>query len=195
MKKVLKYGSTILLTSVLAACSSSPSLNSGGTDDIPEWVLNPTVDNGIAAATCVVWSGNLAIDKAQATSLSRTALAQQIETQVRALDKTYLDKVEVSSGTQAGSTFTQASKQLADQTLVGSRVSRTEFAEFDGKKHLCVMTALGEPETKGLYEELLSQSGRKVTASQKEVLYQEFKAQKAMEELDAELEKFRNSRG
>ena len=57
------------------------------------------------------------------------------------------------------------------------------------------MTALGEPETKGLYEELLSQSGRKVTASQKEVLYQEFKAQKAMEELDAELEKFRKSRG
>lgn len=195
MKKVLKYGSTILLTSVLAACSSSPTVNSGGTDDIPDWVLNPSVDNGIAAATCVVWSGNLAIDKAQATSLSRTALAQQIETQVRALDKTYLDKVEVSSGTQAGSTFTQASKQLADQTLVGSRVSRTEFAEFDGKKHLCVMTALGEPETKGLYEELLSQSGRRVTASEKEVLYQEFKAQKAMEELDAELEKFRNSRG
>lgn len=195
MKKVLKYGSTILLTSILAACSSTPSLNSGGTDDIPEWVLNPSVDDGIAAATCVVWSGNLAIDKAQATSLSRTALAQQIETQVRALDKSYLDKVEVDSGTQSGSTFTQASKQLAEQTLVGSRVSRTEFAEFDGKKHLCVMTALGEPETKGLYEELLSQSGRKVTPSQKEVLYQEFKAQKAMEELDAELEKFRETRG
>ena len=134
MKKVLKYGSTLLLTSILAACSSTSSVNSGGTDDIPEWVLNPSVDNGIAAATCVVWSGNLSIDKAQATSLSRTALAQQIETQVRALDKTYLDKVEVDSGTQAGSTFTQASKQLAEQTLVGSRVSRTEFAEFDGKK-------------------------------------------------------------
>ena len=192
MKKVFKYGSAILLSSVLAACGSSPSVNP---DDIPDWVLNPSVDNGIAAATCVVWSGNLSIDKAQATSLSRTALAQQIETQVRALDKSYLDKVEVDSGTQAGSTFTQASKQLAEQTLVGSRVSRTEFAEFDGKKHLCVMTALGEPETKGLYEELLTQSGRKVSASQKEVLYQEFKAQKAMEELDAELEKFRKDRG
>lgn len=192
MKKVLKYGSTILLSSVLAACGSSPSVSP---DDIPEWVLNPSVENGIAAATCVVWSGNLSIDKAQATSLSRTALAQQIETQVRSLDKTYLDKVEVDSGTQSGSTFTQASKQLAEQTLVGSRVSRTEFAEFDGKKHLCVLTALGEPETKGLYEDLLNRTGRKVTASQKEVLYQEFKAQKAMEELDAELEKFRKDRG
>jgi hypothetical protein len=192
MKKVLRYGTAILVTSVLAACSSAPEIDP---DDVPEWVLNPSVENGIAAATCVVWSGNLSIDKAQATSLSRTALAQQIETQVRALDKTYLDKVEVGSGTQAGSTFTQASKQLAEQTLVGSRVSRTEFAEFDGKKHLCVMTALGEPETKGLYEELLEQSGRTVSPSQKEVLYQEFKAQKAMEELDAEVEKFRKDRG
>jgi len=194
MKKALKLGSAIVLSSILAACGSTGS-SSVNPDDIPEWVLNPTVDDGIAAATCVVWSGNLSIDKAQATSLSRVALAQQIETQVRALDKTYLDKVEVDSGTQAGSTFTQAAKQLAEQTLVGSRVSRTEFAEFDGKKHLCVMTALGEPETKQLYEELLTQSERKVTPSQKEVLYQEFKAQKAMEELDAELEKFGKNRG
>lgn len=189
MKKAFKYGAVIALTTFLTACGSTPEIDP---DDIPEWVLNPAVDNGIAAATCVVWSGNLSIDKAQATSLSRTALAQQIETQVRALDKTYLDKVEVNSGSQAGSTFTSASKQLTEQSLNGSKVTRTEFADFDGKKHLCVMTALGDPETKALYEELLQKSGKQLNPQQKDVLYQEFKAQKAMDELDAEIEKRKN---
>lgn len=186
MKKFAVISSTLLSTVLLAACSSPPKKPES---ELPQWVMNPTIEDGIAATDCVIWSGNFSTDKAQATALSRTSLAQQIETRVKALDKTYQEKIEVSSGVQTGSTFSSVSKQLTNQALQGSRVIKVDFAEFDGKKQLCAMVALGASSTKELFDELLNKAGKKVQPDQEQVLYQEFKAHKAQQELEAELNK------
>ena len=191
MKNLLKLTTTLTLTAILAACSSTPTsedLNS----DIPDWVMNPIVEDSFSAAACVPSSGHMSIDRANATALSRVDLAQQINIKVQALDKTYQERVNVDKGSQVGSTFSSVSKQLADQSLIGSRVIKTAYANFDGKNQLCVLSSLGSEETKGLFENLLKESERSVTPDQERVLYQEFKAYKAQQDLDAELMKAKN---
>ncbi|MBU2916725.1 MAG: hypothetical protein ACJAZB_001557 [Psychrosphaera sp.] len=189
MNKLTKLSTAIAISVAITACGSTPETPDELNANIPEWVLNPVVEDGIAAAACVSSSGSMTTDKAQATALSRVDLAQQIGTKVKALDKTYQERVDVAGQAQVGSTFTSVSKQLTEQSLTGSRVIKTSYANFDGKNQLCVLTALGSSSTKELFDNILKQSERPVTIDQEKVLYQEFKAYKAQEELDAELMK------
>ncbi len=189
MNKLTKLSTVIAISAALAACGSTPETPDELNANIPEWVLNPIVEDGIAAAACVSSSGSMTTDRAQATALSRVDLAQQIGTKVQALDKTYQERIDVGGQAQVGSTFTSVSKQLTEQSLTGARVIKTSYANFDGKNQLCVMTALGSSSTKELFANILKDSERPVTMDQEKVLYQEFKAYKAQEELDKELSK------
>ena len=134
----------------------------------------------------------MSIDKQQAIANARTALAQRIETKVSALDKTYRDKVEVASGVESGSTFSSVSKQVTEQTLVGTTPIKADIVNIAGKDNLCVLVAIGQQATKSVFDELVSASKRPMNAEQKDVLYQEFKAQRAEEQLDFELNKLKN---
>ncbi|WP_299264224.1 hypothetical protein [uncultured Psychrosphaera sp.] len=189
MNKLTKLSTVIAITAALAACGTTPETPDELNANIPEWVLSPTVEDGIAAAACVSASGSMTTDRAQATALSRVDLAQQIGTKVQVLDKTYQERIDVDGKAQVGSTFSSVSKQLTEQSLTGARVSKTSYANFDGKNQLCVLTTLGSSATKELFENILKQSERPVTPDQERVLYQEFKAYKAQEELDAALAK------
>jgi len=176
----------------LAACSSTPeppSVETTSVGVIPSWILNPQVDDGIAVTECVLFSGNLSIDKQQALANARTSLAQRIETRVSALDKSYRDKVEVASGTESGSTFSSVSKQVTQQTLVGTSPLKMDVVKIADKDNLCVLMAIGQQSTKAIFDELVNKAELPMTANQKDVLYAEFKAQRAEEQLDAELEK------
>ena len=177
---------------LLAACSSnSPTDETTAVGSIPSWILNPQIDDGIAVSECVLWSGNMSIDKQQAMANARTALAQRIETKISALDKTYRDKVEVASGVESGSTFSSVSKQVTEQTLVGTTPIKADIVNIAGKDNLCVLVAIGQQATKSVFDELVSASKRPMNAEQKDVLYQEFKAQRAEEQLDFELGKLK----
>ncbi|GHB79159.1 hypothetical protein GCM10008107_30830 [Psychrosphaera saromensis] len=189
MNKLTKLSTVIAITAALAACGTTPETPDELNANIPDWVLSPSVEDGIAAAACVSASGSMTTDKAQATALSRVDLAQQIGTRVQSLDKTYQERIDVDGQAQVGSTFTSVSKQLTEQSLTGSRVIKTSYANFDGKNQLCVLTALGSSSTKELFASILKDSQRPVTPDQERVLYQEFKAYKAQDELDAELMK------
>ena len=183
--KLLSLSSVVFL----AACSSTP-VETTSVGDIPSWILNPLVEDGIAVSECVLFSGNMSIDKQQAIANARTALAQRIETRVSAMDKSYRDKVEVASGVESGSTFSSVSKQVTQQTLVGSSPIKTDITRIAGKDNLCVLVAIGQESTKDIFEKLVDEAQRPMTAKQKDVLYAEFKAHRAEEQLDKELEKF-----
>jgi len=182
--KLLSLPSVIFLV----ACSSS-SIESTSVGDIPTWVLNPEVEEGIAVSECVLFSGNMSIDKQQAVANARTSLAQRIETRVSAMDKSYRDKIEVASGVESGSTFSSVSKQVTQQTLVGTSPIKTDITKIAGKDNLCVLVAIGQQSTKDIFDTLINEAQRPMTATQKDVLYAEFKAQRAEEQLDKELEK------
>ncbi len=161
--------------------------------NIPDWVLNPYIEDGIASSQCMPYSGNFSVDRSAATANARADLAQQINSKVSAMSKTYQERIDTVGGVQMGTNFTNVSKQVANQTLVGSRPQKVEFVDMDGQKNLCVLVTLGGSATKQLFDEIISQSGAAMQPSQKDVLYQEFKAHKAQQELEAELEKMNNN--
>lgn len=173
----------------LVACSSTP-IETTSVGDIPSWILNPQVEEGIAVSECVLFSGNMSIDKQQAIANARTSLAQRIETRVSAMDKSYRDKVEVASGVESGSTFSSVSKQVTQQTLVGTTPIKVDITKIAGKDNLCVLVAIGQQSTKAVFDQLIDEAQRPMSAKQQDVLYEEFKAQRAEEQLDKELEKF-----
>lgn len=184
--KLLSLSSVIFL----AACSSTAT-ESTSVGDIPSWILNPEIEDGIAVSECVLFSGNMSIDKQQAVANARTSLAQRIETRVSAMDKSYRDKIEVASGVESGSTFSSVSKQVTQQTLVGTNPIKTDITQIAGRDNLCVLVAIGQQTTKDIFDELVEASDRPMNANQKDVLYAEFKAHRAEEQLDAELEKLK----
>ncbi|MEL0657940.1 hypothetical protein V6255_02210 [Psychromonas arctica] len=178
--------STIVL---LSACSSSEPMQETVVGDIPSWILNPQVEDGIAVSECVLWSGNMSIDKQQAIANARTSLAQRIEIRVNGMDKTYRDKIEVTSGSESGSSFSSVSKQVTQQTLIGTSPLKTDIVKIADKNNLCVLVGVGQESTKAIFEGLVNASGRPMNSGQKDFLYQEFKAQRADLQLDKELEK------
>ena len=186
---------TLLLTLpamfLLGACASNP-MEETSVGEIPSWVLNPEVEDGIAVSECVLWSGNMSIDRQQAVANARTSLAQRIETRVSAMDKSYRDKVETSVGVESGSTFSSVSKQITQQTLVGTSPLKTDIVKIADKDNLCILVGIGQESTKSLFDELVKVSARPLNDGQKDALYQEFKAARADQQLDDELDKLRN---
>ena len=184
--RILLIASTAL---VVAGCASS-SQQSAATQSLPDLVTMPYLEDGFADTQCVANNGGMGILKNKATALGRAEITKQIDVQVKAMDKTYENLTEAEGGASTGSTFESVSKQVASQKLSGSRATKVEYVDFpDGSQQLCVMVTLDPKLTKELYSEVTAQSGRKLSAQDDAVLWQEFKAHKAQEELDSELNK------
>lgn len=192
MKNLLKVGVTLSALSLLAACGSTPETVDELNANIPEWVLNPVLEDGLAASTCMPSSGHFSVDQKNVTAQARQSLAQQIGIRVKGLDKTYQERVDVDGKAAVGNTFSSVSKQLTDEMLVGSRPIKTAFAEFDGKRQVCVLVGIGAASTKELFDNIIKESERNVSIDDEKVMYQEFKAHKAQLELEAEIEKNNN---
>ncbi len=184
MKRIFLLSATL----ALAACNSTPITQSTplhNDDSVPSWVLLPTLENALASSSCVPWSGNLSIDKAQAVAAARADLTQQVKVKAAVLDKLYQRKVQTEKDTNVGGTFEQVSKQVAEQNLVGSKPEKVAFAKLNNIKQLCVLVSM--PNSKKTFDEMVERSGKKLDPSSKEALYEEFRAQKAMKELEKEL--------
>ena len=181
-----------VLTTILGGCSSTKVEENKLTNNIPSWVLNPAVKDGIAASSCVKYSGNLSIDQKIATANGRLSLAQQIETRVEGLDKTFDNRTDSNSDVTTGSTFSSVSKQLTKQTLTGSRAIKSDILEIAGKQHFCVLTTLSPTVTKELFNAIVKSSKRDINPQDENFLYQEFKAHKAEQSLAEEIHRLTN---
>ena len=147
MKKYLIF---LFLIGILTACGGKKveqEPTGVGLEEFPSWVIDPKVEGGIAASDCIPWSGNLSIDKAQVTAQARATLAKQLEVRVSALDKTYIERTDAAGKTVTGSSFSSVSKQLSDQHLRGSRLSKISNTSIDGVKNLCGMVTIDPKRT------------------------------------------------
>ena len=191
--KVKPLIASVFVAGMLSACSStSDSTASSSRVNVPDWVLNPVVENGIAAADCIKYSGNISIDQKMAVANARLALAQQIETRIEGLDKTFANRVDANDKTTVGSTFSSVSKQLTKQTLRGSRVVKADIVDIAGKDYFCALTTLSPELTKTLFQDLVKETKLKIDPQDEQFLYQEFKAFKAEQDLEKEIERLTN---
>ncbi len=168
----------------LTGCAKEVAVGGGG---IPEWVAQPRVEGGIAVTECVLASGDFSLDRKEATANARQSLAQEIETRVQSMEKTYQNKIRAKDKTSIGSNFESVSRQLTEQTLQGSRATNYGYEMIEGKKHFCVMLVLGGKETEELFKALMEQSNRNISARDQDILYQEFRAERAQKEMEEAL--------
>lgn len=186
MKKVI---TSIITTVLLTACANQNTINKGELADIPDWILLPHIKNGIAESACVKWSGDMAIDKDEASHIARDRLAKQIDIRAAGMTKAFADKTTTSAGVNTGTTFENVSRQIFDQTLKGSKPTKAGLFTIDTKKQLCVMVEVNPETTKKLYNSIVAASGKQLSAEDNKVLFQQFKAWKAQGELDKALKK------
>jgi hypothetical protein len=191
--------SSLMSVMLLAACASTPPPEPGASatvdppaapiSSLPEWVTSPEIEGGFAATECVKANASMSLLKTKASTLSRAEIARQIGVQVKVMDKVYQNQTEVGPDESAsGSTFESVSKQVTNQKLSGSRPVRTDYVELPNGQNLCVMVVLDPKETREVFDALVDASGRQLSATNDKVLYQEFKAHKAQQELEREVE-------
>jgi hypothetical protein len=181
MKKLLL--GVFLLVLLVLGCASKSTVKVGDID-IPQWYLEAQADPdyifGKATSTSV--DLQLAIDKAKQGA--RLDIAENLESHIMALVKKFDEEV---GGTEEGeylTQFTQVSKNVVDQTLVGSRENKTKVkAEGKGYRAFVLMELpIGKAR-----EELLKQ----LYSGENENLYTRFRASQSFQELKEEVESLR----
>ncbi|WP_394129022.1 hypothetical protein [Shewanella maritima] len=185
---IKKYVCLVGAMALLTACSSTHEPQStplSENDSVPSWVFLPKHEQGLASSSCVMWTGNMAASRAQAIANARADLATQINTKAMVMDKLVNEQTQQNNKTQTSSNFAQVSKQVAQQNLVGSTPEEVVFARIDDQKQLCVLVVMKD--TKVVFDKLLEQSGKNLDPNDEVALYSEFRAQKTMEQLEAEL--------
>lgn len=185
--KNLKLTSLIITTLLMSACANQDTINKGELADVPDWILSPQIEDGIAESACVAWSGSLSIDKDEASHIARDRLARQIDVRAAGMTKAFADKTTTSAGMNTGTTFESVSRQIFDQTLTGSKPTKVGLFTIDNKKQFCVMVEITPEKTKALYNGIVVASGEQLSAEDDRVLFQQFKAWKAQGELDKAL--------
>lgn len=185
MRKQLVVG--LGMAFLAAGCASTGEKEEKGMAGVPEWVSNPSYEDGIAATECIPKSSNFSLDRKEALANARQALAQQIDLRVKAMDKTYQRRTRGDEETSTGSTFESVSRQVTETKLDGSRAVKTGYVNLGGDKNMCVMAAFGDSKMQEIFDEIVKASDREINAQDEDVLYQEFKAEQAQEQLDEEL--------
>lgn len=175
LKRSLTIASIIALSVITTGCNSTQKNNASEMGmTIPQWVLNPAVENGLAASSCVTASNSFAMDKSQASTQARTELANQIETRVSSLQEEYSTKVSSMGNTNSESKFSITTAQLTDQYLRGSKVVKVDYAEMNSVKNLCTMVTLSAEKSKELFSQLLKQAPIKLDPENETLLYLNF---------------------
>lgn len=146
--------------------------------DYPNWVLQPDYANGIAAVgQAKIGAAGLAFAKQEAMAIARGELARIIEVQVDDMFKSYVNSVGIAGQDGIEKVSTSISKQVASVSLSGSEQKDLWISKDN---EIFVLVGIS-------YENLKKESlnAVKTTLANDEALWQEFKAQKAQQELEA----------
>jgi len=170
------------VTLFISGCASDPDIDPA--TGYPMWLMSEYIEGGLAASTCVPSSASFMIDKKMVVASARQELAQQIELTVDSLDKTYAERTDVKSGVAAGAVFSSVSQQLTTQTLEGARIKHMQQLDLRGVPQLCAQVALEPAQTEALFKTIAKNSVNEISPQDEGVLYQQFKAYQAQQELD-----------
>ena len=149
----------------------------------PQWVCNggATMEGGIFGVGSAPKSPmGISFQRTEAMAQARDEIARQMKVKVKNMIKNYMSATGVGDNQTAERVSTQVSKQLTSQVLNGSKLLKT-WQGNDGTMYVLVGM------NKSIKENV--KNAVKTTFHNDEALWQEFKAKKAQEELDAEIDK------
>ena len=146
----------------------------------PTWVCNGGSDlkGGVFAVGSAEKSPlGFNFQREEAMAAARDALAREIEVKVKNMFKTYLSSTGVKENQTAERVVTNVSKQISKQVLRNSKLLKTWISK-NGTMYVLV----------GIDKNSLK-NNIKTTFKNDEALWQEFKAKKAQEELEYQIDK------
>ncbi|SMF35630.1 LPP20 lipoprotein [Alteromonadaceae bacterium Bs31] len=174
---------------VLTACGgTTPPKETAKVDPFPSWYYNAAdaIPGALNAASCnPIPGGNMEIAKKQALANGRAEIASQIETRVKAMDKTYDRLATTDEGTSVGGTFESVSKQVSNQVLSGARAVKSMRIDDNGKPYFCSLVSLDPSATQAVLESIMKAANLNLSAENESVLREQFNAYKAQQELES----------
>jgi len=190
MKKLMKIIATIsAITILFVGCGSKEPKEpnfSCKQDGVlaPKWTCNPFYDNSIAAVGIAKMNaGNdKSMQRSTATADGRDALASQISTKVSNMFKSYKGTTGVGTASTFDTASSKVSKQLASQTLNGSKPVDSWLNPKT--KELYLLVIVSNKPVKNAMDNAIKTSFKNDNA-----MYQKFLASQADGSLDKELEK------
>ena len=188
MKKLL-FSSAVIATMIFTGCANSnnspapkaPSCQIEGAS-APDWVCNggANMEGGIFAVGSAQKSPlDIGFQRQEAMAAARDELSRQMSIKVKNMFKSYMSSTGTGNAQTAERVATNVSKQLSKEVLQGSKLLKTWISP-KGTMYVLV----GMPNVKKAVKQ-----AAKTTLHNDQALWQEFKAKKAQEELDAEIDK------
>ncbi len=180
----------------LAACSTPPKVEDvkvavaecvfpNSDKAAPLWVCDGPVEGVAVAATGSFPKSAAGTDfmKQQAATAARVKLAQQMKVHVQNSIKQYAETTGAGDKETVDQVYTSTSKQITDQSLVGTKIFRSAQGP-DGAMY--VLIGMDEVTTQKLTESVI-----KTSMNNEKALWQKFQAGKAQDELAADIGKMK----
>ncbi len=151
----------------------------------PDWYPNPPQDPNFLFAVATATSRDLQLASEKAKQDCRVDLASQLEANVSGLIKKFDEEVGRTEDSELLGLYTQVSKTVVDQTLVGARVKKLKVYKEGDLYRVYVLMEL----PLGFMKEMLLNQVKK-----QEALYTRFRASQAFRELEKEVQELRKMR-
>lgn len=156
-------------------------------DDLPSWYMEPPSNSDeylYSVAAEVSRDLQMAVNKAKATA--NADLARQMENNVDVLTKRFAQETGMNVDSKILTEFSETTKQLARQRLIGVSEEKKEIRNEDGVFRAYVLMKLPMGKMKEIMLEQIKKENELLTA---------LKASKAYKELDEAVEKYDEQRG
>jgi len=185
LKIALSILSALLLISGCSSKKPEPTFKCqiDGTQ-APEWVCNGAANmkDGIYAVGSAPKSPlGFSFQREEAMAVARDEIARRLNLKVKNMLKRYYSSTGEANNQTAERVVTSVSKQLTKQTLTGSKIVKTWISP---KGTMFVLAGMTNDDIKNSLKTAI-----RSTYKNDEALWQEFKAKKAQEELEYQIDK------
>ncbi|MCB9542411.1 MAG: LPP20 family lipoprotein [bacterium] len=166
---------------LLLGCGGDQVQSDGVPEDVPKWAMTPPEACGVGIAK---HRGNLGMAKTTAEARGRDALARELSTKVEGMIKDYQQSGETDGKDFTEELTTQVSRQIVDQTLVGTR-TRIAHVSKENPQQYYALVCLDPESFAGAFDRMneLSQKQRQALKARADA---EFK------DLDQQLDRLQN---
>jgi len=195
MNNKLRLLSATMALGLLAGCSGTGDIKSDVALDCsfpdaprvaaPGWICDEPVE-GLEVSAVGIASKSAAghsFMKQMASTDARVQLAQQMQVHVQNMIKQYAETTGAADSETVDKVNTSVTKQITKESLVGSRIYKTQTSP---NGTLYVLLGVDENNTMQITQDAL-----RTSMNNDQALWQQFKAQKAQDELAAEIAKMR----
>ena len=187
MKKILIGLFALTVIFAFLSCATQPApqqeqeqpaeKEAGAAADIPDWYLNPPVAEDSFYGVGSAKMSKLDTSRKMAISRAREDVAFQMEAKIKAAITDYAQEAGVDGENQVISFVETVSKQITDTTLQGVKTEQVGVGS-DGTVYAMVSYPMNE------FKDVAASEFERNESS----AYAEFKAQQALEQLEAEID-------